>query len=170
MTQLEDLTLNMLGGKPWEIGSFKAVETKYLIVFFDDFLSRLGRTFVHCQLKHYLEAVHSLHEMSDIMYEGPSILKASHVQALHDYFNRYTVAAAAAEVPSRPKHHLMAHQISRSEEEGNPRDYACFEDEGLNAVIKAIGQVAHRSVWEYRVFSNFDLYESGQAPKRARVE
>jgi hypothetical protein len=169
-TELEDLTISMLGGKPGSLPNFKAAETKHLVPFTVDLLSRFRSKVADPKLPVLLEAANGLSGLIDIIYGSPFVLKPGQIQAMHDNYNIFYVNAEDAGVPFKPKSHLMAHVIARSEEEGNPKYYATFEDEDLNAVVKRIGQVAHRLVWEYRVFSHFDLAEERRAPKRKMVE
>ena len=59
--------------------------------------------------------------------------------------------------------------VARCEEQGSPNGYATFEDEGLNAVLKSIGQVGHRAVWRYRIFQFFEnMSQTHAATKRRR--
>lgn len=57
----------------------------------------------------------------------------------------------------RPKHHVFTHLLLNVKKFGNPSSYACFRDESDNKKLAAICSVAHASVWEQRVFSNFGL-------------
>ena len=90
---------------------------------------------------------------------------------MHDNLKRFLRLSRAGGVPDKPKAHLIVHMIERASFSGNPNYGATFTDEGLNAIVKAIGQKAHRSVWEERVFAHFARSEgyrasSGQPKKR----
>ena len=50
--------------------------------------------------------------------------------------------------------------FARSRTDGNPAVLACFLDESLNGVLARVCRAAHRSVWTYRVLSNFEETES----------
>ena len=74
-----------------------------------------------------------------------------------------------AGVSQKPKLHLLMHMVARCEEQGSPNGYTTFEDEGLSAVLKSIGQVAHRAVWHYRIFQFFEnMSQTHAATKRRR--
>ena len=97
------------------------------------------------------------------------VMSATSHQEMHDCYNKFMWYYVKADMQPKPKYHLLAHLIHDAVWHGNPRDFACFEDEGLNAVLKKIGQAAHRTVWQYRVLSHFGLHEEEQAPKRLRL-
>ena len=40
---------------------------------------------------------------------------------------------------------------------GSPAAWACWEDESLNQVLKAVSASAHRLVWHKRVLENANL-------------
>ncbi len=72
-------------------------------------------------------------------------------------------------MPLKPKHHLVLHLVSRTAKHGNPGYYATFTDEGINKILKLVGQAAHRSVWEVRVFLHFGKAEDVRHDKRKHL-
>ena len=87
---------------------------------------------------------------------------------MYDSVKRHIVAAQKAGVVMRPKHHLMLHMVERTAKHGSPNYYSTFEDEGINRLLKQVGQAAHRSVWEARVFLHFEKVEEIRAAKRRK--
>jgi hypothetical protein len=168
LCQLEDLNLSMLGGKPFKVPNFKAVETKHILPFVLELLGMFESKIAGTEISYLLGPTTAMVDLVRVIYSSPSLVTPGALQSMCDAYNRFMLYCELAGVAYKPKCHLLAHLVQMSVAQGNPRDYACFEDEGLNAVLKAIGIVAHRSVWEYRVFSHFDLCEADLS-KRRRV-
>ena len=166
ITELEDLTVNMLGGKPGEIPSFKAVETKHLLPFCVELIDRHHGDLPVAEARPLFEAVRAMVRMCEIFDTAALVVPTNLIQELHDCYNTLMECCKIADVPLKPKNHLLAHLIHNVEVQGNPRYYACFEDEGLNAVLRGIGQSAHRAVWAYRIFANWERVEQESAKKR----
>ena len=61
----------------------------------------------------------------------------------------------AGEVPWGPKHHLFIHLADDARAHGNPKYCATFMDESINRVLASVSMTAYASVWERRVYANF---------------
>ena len=59
-------------------------------------------------------------------------------------------------IPSKPKHHFLMELVVRCARNGPLALMATWPDEGLNRVIKNIGQTAHRLNWSHRVLDDFE--------------
>ena len=85
---------------------------------------------------------------------------------MFDCVKRRISLSQRAGIKLKPKHHLLLHMVHRTAIHGNPAYYATFEDESINRTLKKIGQAAHRSVWELRVFAHFGKAERVRGRKR----
>lgn len=167
ITELQDLTLSMLGNKKGAEPNFKAAETKHLLPFLLQLLTSTP-AFPEPARKNYLEATRAMSEIVRIMDEGPANLDVMEIGGLLEAYKKFFRYAQFAGIRAKPKLHLLAHIFMRARRMGNPTCYGTFEDEGLNAVLRNIGAVAHRTVWEYRVFANFGAWEEKASRKRKR--
>lgn len=167
LTELENLTLNMMGSKKGSLPNFKAVETKHIMPFCVQLL-RDSTNLPGERRSLLLGAASALQNMIQTLDESPVLINASVGHTLCDQYKRFMGFCTVSGVPLKPKYHLLGHLLQRSVRVGNPRLYSTFEDEGLNGVLKAIGGVAHRAVWEYRVFSSFRQREDRACLKRRR--
>lgn len=159
MTEVSDLTVQMLGRQNAQILHTKAAETKGLVPFtlqlLKDKRHRLDQDTVG-----FLEgAGDALQTYIDLLGTAPLHVPPPMVQAMMDSVKRHVLCSAKAGVPMKPKHHLLLHMASRTPRHGCPTSYSTFRDEGINRVLKRVGQAAHRSVWEARVFSHFGRLE-----------
>jgi len=109
-----------------------------------------------------------LQEYFDLLDKSPRIVPAATVQKMYDSVKRHFRLARLAGIKLKPKHHLLLHMVQRTLRHGNPGWYATFEDEGINKIVKGIGQAAHRSVWEVRVFDHFDKAEDRRKKRPAQ--
>lgn len=166
ITELENLTVNMLGKKKGSLPNFKAAETKHLVPFLIQLLSSTP-SFPEPARQNYLEAARAMQEFVRILDDSPAQLDLVAVGGLCEAYKRFVRYAEFAGIRAKPKFHLLAHVILRAPRMGNPTSYGTFEDEGLNAVLRSIGAAAHRSVWEYRVFSNFRGWEAIRSAGRS---
>jgi hypothetical protein len=161
VTQVQDFTLNMLGGKPSTQGLHtKGAETKGLVPFVvmlvDRFKGRLG--VIEGDALH--GAGVALQAYFDLLESSPRNVPPHNLQRMFDMVKRHIVLSLRAGIPMKPKHHLLLHLVERTAVHGNPGFYSTFADEGINRVLKRIGEGAHRSVWEARVFAHFGKLES----------
>jgi hypothetical protein len=81
----------------------------------------------------------------------------------------HIILAKLSEVPLKPKHHLVLHRVARTAKHGNPGYGATFTDEGINKLLKHVGQAAHCSVWEVWVFLHFGKVEAIRHGKRKHL-
>lgn len=167
VTEVEDLTVNILGGKKGALANFKAAESKRLLPFVLGVLRVVPRLDdgLRAQL---VGAGEALVEFSRCIDDSPMIMQPGVIQAMHESYKRYMKLSAAAGVPMKPKNHLFGHLVNRAITAGNPKMYSTFDDEGLNAVVKRMGIAAHRMVWEYRMYNSFAQWESNASAKRRR--
>ena len=61
----------------------------------------------------------------------------------------------AADIPFKPKTHLMLHLASQCHRYGNPLHVATWFDEGLNRQLAQVASTAHGAVWHRRVLATF---------------
>lgn len=168
-TEVENLTINMLGSSKTDIPNFKAAETKHLVPFMVKLLREV-QGLPQPLSSQLLSAGEAMLAFIKVVDEGPPNLPPSSLQVAHDSYKKFIRMCSLAKVPLRPKGHLFGHLVQRSDMVGNPRMYSTFEDESLNAVLKAMGAAAHRSVWAYRVFCVFASWEDGHSRKRTRQD
>lgn len=78
-------------------------------------------------------------------------------QVMFDLYLRHMRLATAAGVHIIPKHHLALHLWDRAAVTGNPKEFANWYDEHLNATLAAVAKAAYPTVYERRVLSHFSL-------------
>ena len=168
ITEVQDFTLQMLGGKPSSKALHtKAAETKGLVGFALDLLKNMRRRFAGTSdIGFLIGAGEALQEYFDLIGDAPRNVPPHTLQRMFDAVKRHIVLSARAGVPLTPKHHLMLHLVSRTAKHGNPSYYATFTDEGINKLLMKVGQAAHRSVWEVRVLIHFGKVEHVRAARK----
>ena len=168
ITEVENLCGGMIGTAGNPTMKTKACETKGLVPFVCYLLSEHQGQLPQPKGADLLAAGNAMVAYFDLLKESGTVVGDRRLQAMYDAVKRYLRFAGPAGVPFKPKAHALAHMVQRTQRQGNPDSYATFRDEGLNAVLKSIGLVAHRSVWEQRVLIYFEKAQSPQASKRKR--
>lgn len=170
ITEVQNFTLNMLGGKPSSQSLHtKAAETKGLVPFVLDLLKKKRARFTGDLAEILIGAGEAMQQYFDLLDESPRNVPAATLQAMYDAMKRHIILARRAGTPLKPKHHLVLHLVARTAKHGNPGYYATFTDEGINKLLKFVGQAAHRSVWEVRVFLHFGKVEEIRHGKRRHL-
>ena len=72
---------------------------------------------------------------------------------MFDFYLRHMRLATAAGVHIIPKHHLALHLWDRAAVISNPKEFAKWCDEHLNATLAALEKAAYPTVYERRVLS-----------------
>jgi hypothetical protein len=159
-SEVSDFTVSMLGGKPGTATLHaKAVETKCLLPFVNLLLSEFRSKLSEPQAGYLVGAGVALQQYIDLCAASPRVVPEAAVQKMFDAVKKHIILAERAGVPMKPKHHLLLHLVARTRRHGNPNFYATFADEGINRIVKKIGEAAHRSVWEVRCLVHFRLLE-----------
>ena len=108
-----------------------------------------------------------LQDYFSLLAESPRNVPPVLLQRMYDAMKKHIMLSQRAGVHMKPKHHLVLHMVARTSKHGNPGYYATFTDEGINKLLKKVGQSAHRSVWEIRCLVRFgNVEEARQSKKR----
>ena len=83
-------------------------------------------------------------------------------QEMFDLYMDHFRNAELGGVAIIPKHHLAMHMWARAIYLGNPRTYANWYDEHLNATLANVAKLAYPAVYERRVLSYFKLALTSQ--------
>jgi hypothetical protein len=160
VTEVQDLTLTMLGSKPssQSLGT-KAAETKGLVPFVLSLVKEFQCKFVDDEACYLIGAGDSLMTYFELLEKSGIVVTPADLQAMFDAVKRHVNMACKAGVDCKPKHHQLVHLVDRTMKHGSPSWYSTFEDESLNRVLKKVGEAAHRSVWEIRVLVQFGQVE-----------
>ena len=78
-------------------------------------------------------------------------------QVMFDLYLRHLRLAMDAGVHVIPKHHLALHLWDRAAVTGNPKEFANWYDEQLNATLAGVAKAAYPTVYERRVLSYLAL-------------
>ena len=154
-TQVQQLTPSMFGSRLHPSLDLHASETNHFIQFLSTFLNQLGdRMPNHARWRSGLDPLLKISEI----YAQHSYcnLPAPAIQEFCDCIISHFRACQQLEIPSKPKHHMLMEMGVRANQLGGLALNATFPDEGLNRIIKEIGQTAHRLVWSLRVLDDFD--------------
>jgi hypothetical protein len=171
ITEVQNFTLAMMGGTPSTRSLHtKAAETKGLVPFVLHLLrTKFGSFAPDSSIEALIDAGAALQTYFELLESEPRNVSAAGLQAMFDAVKQHIALSKLAGIDMKPKHHLMIHLVSRTAEHGNPGYYATFTDEGINHLLKKVGQAAHRSVWEVRVFMHFDKVEEARHGKKRHL-
>ena len=161
ISELSTLTLNMLGTKKRPLLKAKADETKWLMYFCVEMLSKYPSA--KTRYTPMLHAGQELVTLVETMKSSGKNVPQPALRKLHDSCQRHLKLCAEAGVPYTPKHHLFVHLVTRTAFMGNPKHYATFLDESLNFKIAQICRSCHRRTLEKRVFWKFGWSFGGLA-------
>jgi len=78
-------------------------------------------------------------------------------QELLKLFLTHVVELERAHVPYIPKHHMMAHLTLQVPFTGNPKVWATFLDESLNAIVSGVAGHTHPARWEVRIYERLRM-------------
>ena len=170
ITEIQDFTLLMIGGKPSSQALHtKAAETKGLVPFVLNLVKQHLAKLPKDGGRYMLAAGEAMQLYFELLDSSPRIVPAATIQRMYNAVKRHISLCKLAGIPLKPKHHLLLHLVARTAKHGSPRYYSTFEDEGVNKMLKHVGQAAHRSVWEIRVFLHFGRAELTRGHKRGRA-
>ncbi len=164
VTELENLTPNMLGSNTQRNLSTKAAETKHLVPFCLEMLTKYSVGTASPLFQQYKGIGESMQGIQSIMQAEGFVMTPTGIQSMYDHLNRMFRLWLAAGL--KPKLHMLMHMCDRAAFQGNPAFYATWSDETLNKVLASIGRQAHRSVWECRILCYFQQTQDHATKKR----
>jgi len=162
-TELQDLTMSMLGKRDDKIFKAKGAETKSLIPFAIMMLERHGTACRPDAAPHLLVAGKALMEVIRIQAAYNAVLPWEGASSMYKWGVQHVRAAFLGGVHPQPKHHAFVHLLRDAFTKGNPKAYACWEDEGLNKVIAGVASAAYPTVWEHRIIEHMNLLRARAA-------
>ena len=168
LTEIQDLVPTMLGKEDAPALNLKGLETRHALPYV---VSLVGR---HQGLLGaiggpLLAAGSALVEFLEVLSASGRVVAARDIQRLHELARSYMTCSIDAGIATKPKLHMFMHLVSRIERHGNPDFYATMGDEEINRALGDIGRIAHRRVWEARMFAYFEETETKKRnPKQAR--
>jgi len=162
-TELVDLSVSMLGSRTDAIFKAKGAETKSLIPFAIALLDKRGASCSPGAVEHLHNAGVALMEVMRIQSENSAALPKQAAIDMYRFGVQHCRAAFLGGVRPYPKHHAFVHMLRDAFVKGNPKSYACWEDEGLNKVIAGVASKAYPTVWEHRVIEHMNMLRSRNA-------
>lgn len=168
ITEVENLTLPMLGTRRSPTLKLKGLETKGFVGFAVHLLRRFKPS-LGARGGQLLAAGEALMELFEVLAANGVVLDTPAVQRLHDVAKKYLRMSELAGVRQKPKAHLFAHMVSRCAVQGNPDAYATMPDESFNGIVAKMARSAHRLVWEARVLEYAEQSAVLQERKRKRA-
>ena len=105
-----------------------------------------------------------------VLKKSPQRVAPAALQKMYDAMLVFFRFWHLAKLPVKPKLHMLMHMLERTAWSGNPAFHSTFADEGLNKVLAATSRVAHRAVWELRIFAYFERTETERATKARRAK
>ena len=149
----------------------KAMETKGLLPFCRRLL-QIHAAQIGCPLVDQLCGVgDSMLSYIGRLREAPRAVPAVQLQRMFDAMARLLRLWLSADLPRRPKLHVLMHLVSRTAFQGKPAYYATWMGETLSRTLATLGRQAHRLVWELRILVHFERIEDARAtPKKRRLE
>ena len=167
-TEMQRLTVKMMGTKKYPLLRTKAVETKCLVPFAIELVTKHRARIGEPQATALIRAGHALQNYFDLLHQHPAVVPPPGIQAMHEQALLFRRMADAGGIDPKPKFHQSMHMVHDTITLGNPKTYATFLDESLNKTLAEICAASHRAVWELRVYAYFDVVES-QASKKRRL-
>lgn len=113
LTELEDLTINMMGNKKGALPKFRAVETNHLLPFVIDLVRRLP--FEDPLRSNQLGAGTSLWRFVRAIDDSPGNVEPQVLQLMYESYKRFMRFCELVGVPRKPKNHLFGHLVQRAE-------------------------------------------------------
>ena len=173
-TQVQQLVPGMFGSKENPAFDLHASETNHALPFVRSLVERYGDRIPNRKL--WLRGFDSLLAVLALYHKnGYSNFPPADIQAYCDNMMVHLRCCKRLECRPKPKHHFSLETGRRLSVTGSLAACATFPDEGLNKIVKQIGQQAHRLVWSFRVLDDFarqtDLQPRVKSfRKKARVE
>ena len=171
-TQVQNLVPNMFGSRDNPSFDLHASETNHFLHFVSTLLDRFGERLPN--LAFWRSGLDALLDLTAIynQYQYTN-LPDDQIQRLCNSVVQHLRACKRLRISSKPKHHFLMELAIRVRITGSLALSATWNDEGLNKIIKAVGQTAHRLNWTLRVLDEFEaLHRLGKIPgarKRARA-
>ena len=110
ITEVQNLTLNMLGGKPSSQSLHtKAAETKGLVPFVLDLLKNTKAPLTGDIADVLIDCGEAMQQYFELLGEAPRNVPGATLQKMFDAMKRHVVLAKIAGVPIKPKYHLVLH-------------------------------------------------------------
>lgn len=168
LTELENLTPGMLGKNTDRKLATKAAETKHLVPFCLEMISRYSSQIPPSLAAQYRGIGESMQALASVMQSQGFVMAPEAIQSLYDQVNRLLCLWQASKLAAKPKLHQLMHLCDRAAFQGNPAHYATWNDESLNRVLGILGRSAHRTVWECRILCYFKQTQIHAAKKKRR--
>ena len=164
--RLGDLTLSMIGKQSAPCLSTKAAETKTLIFFLVSELEKYRGQIESHKTRALITVGKSMISLFDTLDSSKRKMTARQIQTAYDCIKKMNALWDTADIHRTPKLHLTFHMIERAQTEGNPNFYSTYLDESLNRTLRDIARVAHRRVWEMRMFDSFARSEQRRSVRQ----
>jgi len=155
-TEIQDLTISMLGSRDMKMFKAKGAETKGLIPFAIAMLENHGSPCLPAAAPHLIAAGKALMEVIRVQAVSGSGMSQAACSYMYKCGVQHVRAAFLGGVAPLPKHHAFLHLLRDAARNGNPKDYACWLDESLNKVIGGVASKAHIAVWEARILAHMN--------------
>jgi hypothetical protein len=166
LTELNNVTQKMLGTSADRKLKTKAGETWGLLLFLVQVLSIYPAIIADQQ--RLLEAGSCLSELIHLFDSCGSRMPAASVQLAFDKFLRHMALTADFDDLLIPKRHLVLHMLRDIPWLGNPKHYACWEDESLNKTLKKACRGISQQTFEASVLISMRQTLNTMSLKRKR--
>jgi len=154
-TELDDISLSMLGTTTSPLFKAKGAETKGVLPFVIGLLER-NMAMLPPRAQDLLVAGTSLMDVIRVQTEGGPVLSIPECERMFVSGVRHVRAAFRGGVHPVPKHHAFLHILHLAPEKGNPRMFACWEDESMNRQLAGVAAAAYSTVWEARIIEHMN--------------
>ena len=155
-TEIQDLTIGMLGSRDAKLFKAKGAETKGLIPFAISMLEKYGVPALPAAATPLIAAGKALMEVIRVQAVNECAMSPASYSYMYKCGVQHVRAAFLGGVAPLPKHHAFLHVLRDASRNGNPRHYACWLDESLNKIIGGVASKAYVSLWEARIISHMN--------------
>ena len=167
ITEMVDITPSMFGtSRSEKFGPVKAAEMKHMVPFCLSLLAKFATNLGDAHSAKLTHIGESFQVLIAVMRDNKINVPNLERQKMFDAVARLCHYWDSVGINAKPKRHLLLHLVERTAYQGNPAYYACWMDETLNKTLAAVGQAAHRMVWELRVLREMETVRERAAKKQ----
>ena len=154
-TELGDLALSMLGSSDAPLFKAKGAETKCVLPWVISLLEKhMALLPPRARMLH--TAGTSLMDVIRVQTDGGPVLSGPECALMFASGLSHVRSAFLGGVQPVPKHHAFIHILKLAARMGNPKMFACWEDESMNRQLASVAAAAYFTVWEARIIEHMN--------------
>ena len=170
LTELGDLTHEVFGTPSKPKFGLKAGETNTILEYLVKDLVPRSMVALAARSQPIRDAGRHLLNLLELIRARPKTFPAAAIQSLHGSAKAYLVFLGSMDIVPKPKDHMLMEMSLRIPVMGSPALYGCWQDEGLNRLLRDVAKDAHSRVHDKRILSEFPrAHDRARAKKKPRT-